>query len=110
MREIEEDRHITATQGRMSYIFYRDTSYNGITLKLYINCLYVVILNTDGGLPWWHSSKDPPANAGDVGSIPGWERSPRAVNGNPVQYSCLESPMDRGTRWATVHEVTKNQT
>ena len=48
MREIEEDRHITPIQGRMSYIFYRDTSYNGITLKLYINCLYVVILNTDG--------------------------------------------------------------
>ena len=37
-----------------------------------------------------------PANAGDVGSIPGWGRSPGEGNGNPLQYSCLENPMDRG--------------
>ena len=41
------------------------------------------------------------------GSIPGWERSPREVNGNPLQYSCLENPMDRGAWQATVHGVTK---
>ena len=43
--------------------------------------------------------KNPPANAGDagnVGSIPGSRRYPRGVNGNPLQYSCLESPIDRG--------------
>ena len=43
--------------------------------------------------------KNPPANAGDVrdvGSIPGWGRSPGEGHGNPLQYSCLENPMDRG--------------
>ena len=42
-----------------------------------------------------------PANAGDKGSIPGSERSPGEGNGNPVQYSCWENPMDRGAWWAT---------
>ena len=40
--------------------------------------------------------KNPPANAGDMGSIPGSGRSPERVNGNPLKYSCLENPMDRG--------------
>ena len=43
----------------------------------------------------------------DVGSIPGLERSPGGGNGNPLQYSCLGNPMDRGAWWATVHGVTK---
>ena len=51
-------------------------------------------------------AKNPPANAGDrrdVGSIPGLGRSPGEGHGNPLQYSCLENPMDRGAWWATVH-------
>ena len=55
----------------------------------------------------------PPANAGDirdVGSIPGLGRSPGGGHGNPLQYSCLENPMDRGPWWATVHGVTKSRT
>ena len=48
-----------------------------------------------------------PANAGDAGSIPGLGRSPGEGNGSPVQYSCLENPMDRGAWWVTVHEITK---
>ena len=55
--------------------------------------------------------KNPPANAGDardVGSIPGLGRSPGEGNGNPLQYFCLEIPMDRGAWWTTVHEVTKS--
>ena len=47
-------------------------------------------------LLWWHSGKESACNAGDTGSIPGSERSPGEVNGNPLQYSCLENPMDRG--------------
>ena len=43
------------------------------------------------------------ANAGDVGSIPGSGRSLGGRHGNPLQYSCLENPMDRGAWWATVH-------
>ena len=54
--------------------------------------------------------KNPPANAGDVGMIPGCGRSPGKGNGNPVQYSCLGNPVDRGVWWATVHEVTKSGT
>ena len=49
-------------------------------------------------------------NAGDPGSIPGLGRSPGEGNGNPLQYSCLENPMDRGAWWATVHGVTKSRT
>ena len=52
------------------------------------------------------------ANAGDTGdvsSIPGLGRFPGGGNGNPLQYSCLENSMDRGSWWATVHGVTKNQ-
>ena len=48
-------------------------------------------------------------DAGDVGSVPGSVRSPGGGNGNPLQYSCLGNPMDRGAWWATVHSVTKNR-
>ena len=57
--------------------------------------------------------KNLPANEGDirdVGSVPGSERSPRGGHGKPLQYSCLENPMDRGAWQATVHGVAKNQT
>ena len=49
--------------------------------------------------------KNLPANAGDAGSILGLGRSPGEGSGNPLQYSCLENPMDRGAWWATVHGV-----
>ena len=45
-----------------------------------------------------------------VGSIPGLERSPGEGNGDPLQYSCLENPLDRGDWWAIVHGVAKSQT
>ena len=47
-------------------------------------------------------------NAGDPGSIPGSGRFPGGGHGNPLQYSCLKNPMDRGTWWATVHGVSKS--
>ena len=47
--------------------------------------------------------KNPPANAGDLGLIPGSGRSPGEGNSNPIQYSCLGNPMDRGAWWATIH-------
>ena len=56
--------------------------------------------------------KDLPANAGDIrdaGSIPGLGRSLGGGHGNPLQYSCLENPMDRGAQWAAVHGVTSSQ-
>ena len=54
--------------------------------------------------------KNPPASAGDTGSIPGLGRYPGGGHGNPLQYSCLENPMDRRAWWATVHGVAKNWT
>ena len=57
--------------------------------------------------------RNPSANAGDmrdVGLIPGLGRSPGGGNGNPLQFSCLENPMDRGAWWATVPRVTKSLT
>ena len=49
-------------------------------------------------------------NAGDLGSIPGLGRSPGEGNGNPLQYPCLENPMDGGAWWAIVHGVATSQT
>ena len=65
-----------------------------------------------GSLAHWVSLavKNPPDNAGDPGSILGLGRSPGEENGNPLQYSCLENPMDRGAWGATVRGVTKSQT
>ena len=54
--------------------------------------------------------KNLPANAGDASSIPGWGRSPGGGNGNLLQYSCLENPLDRGAWRATVHGVAKSWT
>ena len=71
-------------------------------MRIYRNLLLVVLL-----------VKNLPANAGDirdVGLIPGLGRSPGEGHGNPLQYSCLENPMDRGAWWATVHRVAKSWT
>ena len=62
------------------------------------------------GFPGGSEDKASPCNAGDPGSIPGLGRSPGEGNGNPLQYSCLENPMDRGAWRATVHRVAKSQT
>ena len=62
------------------------------------------------GFPGGLEVKAPVCNAGDLGSIPGSGRFPGEGNGNPLQYSCLENPMDRGTWWATVHGVAKSWT
>ena len=51
--------------------------------------------------------KNPHVNAGNAGWIPGLGRSPGEGNGNPLQYSCLENPLDSRAWWATVHRVTK---
>jgi len=60
--------------------------------------------------PGGPDSKESACNAGDLGLIPGLGRSPGGGHGNPLQYSCLENPMDRGAWWTTVHGVAKSQT
>ena len=56
------------------------------------------------------SGKESTCQAGDMGSVPGLERSPGEGNGNRLQYPCLGNPMDRGAWWAAVHGVAKSQT
>ena len=58
-------------------------------------------------LPWWLSGKESACSAGHLGSIPGPGRFPGEGNGNPLQYSYLGNPMDRGAWWATVHGITR---
>ena len=62
------------------------------------------------GFPGGSVVKNPPAKAGDVGSIFDLGRSPGEGNGNLLQYSCLGNPVDRGAWWATIHGVAKSQT
>ena len=62
------------------------------------------------GFPEGSVVKNPLANAGDVGSIPGSRRSSGGGNGKPLQYSCLENPMDRGPWWVIVHRVAESDT
>ena len=62
------------------------------------------------GFPGSSDGKEFACSVGDPALIPGSGRSPEEGNGNPVQYSCLENPLDRGAWRATVHEVTKSRT
>ena len=64
----------------------------------------------NNGFPGGSVVKNSPANAGDSGSIPGSGRYPGEGNGNPLQYSCLRNPMDRGVWRATIQRVTKSWT
>ena len=61
------------------------------------------------GFPGGSVVKNLPANAEEVGLSPGSGRSPGGGNGNPLQYSCLDNPMDRGAWWATVHGAPESQ-
>ena len=69
--------------------------------------IFVCIYPHIWGFPGGSVVKNPPANVGDTGLIPGPGRSHGEGNGNPFQYSCLGNSMDRRAWWATVHGVTK---
>ena len=62
------------------------------------------------GFPDGSDGKESACSEGNLGSFPGLGRSPGGGNGNPLQYSGLENPMDRGAWWTTVHGVTQSQT
>ena len=68
------------------------------------------VFGQSSGFPGGSEGIASACNAGDTGSIPGSGRSPAEGNGNPLQYSCLENPMDRGAWWATVHGVAESDT
>ena len=83
----------------------RQTSVSKV-MSLLFNMLSRLVHSFPGG----SEGKVSACNAGDPGSIPGLGRSPGERKGNPLQYSCLENPMDRGAWRATVHGVTKSGT
>ena len=68
------------------------------------------VIKHSQGFPGGSHSEESPCSEGDPGSTPGSGRSLGEGNGNPLQYSCLENPMDRGVWWAIVRGVTKSQT
>ena len=72
--------------------------------------MIIRVPSTYMGFPGGSEVKASARNAGDLGSIPGSGRSPGEGNGNPLQYSCLENPMDGGAWWAAVHGVAKCRT
>ena len=81
-------------------------------MKMYVSVCTHYIKKSAKGFPGGSVVKNPPANAGDMGWIPGSGRFPGEGNGNPLQYSCLGNPMGRGAWRAIVHGhnlVTKQQ-
>ena len=72
---------------------------------LLYTCSYIYM-----GFPGGSDGKESACNAGDLGSIPELGRSPGGGRGDPLQYSCLENPVDRGAWWATVHGVAGSRT
>ena len=71
---------------------------------------FLGVLTVTGGSEFWASGKESACNAGDAGLIPGSGRSPGGGHGYPLQYSCLENPMDRRAWQATVHRVANSWT
>ena len=68
---------------------------------------FLTIVDFYRGFPHSSVGKESACSAGDLGLIPGWERSSGEGNGNPLQYSCLENPIDRGAWQATVHGIAR---
>ena len=85
-------------------IYLRIVSCTQMALQIHTLDLFMV------GFPVDADGKQSACNTGNGHSVPGSARSPGGGHGNPLQYSCLENPMDRGAWWATVHGVAKSQT
>ena len=94
-----------AYQAPRSMGFPRQEYWSGVPLPSPV-CIYTCIY-INWGFPGGSVEKTSPANAGDLSSIPGSERSPGEGNGNPLQYSCLGNPMDRRAWPATDHGVAR---
>ena len=94
------------TQGRVVSTGFHETlsepSYLSVKLTMPLS-----LSSESRAFPDGSAVTNPPADVGDPGSIPGLGRSPGEGNGTPLQYSCLENPMERGAWWATVHGVAK---
>ena len=84
-------------------------SFSHLTQKIVMNVKYFTVLKNYKGFSGGASGKEPTCHCRrcKTGSIPGSGRPPGGGNDNPLQYSCLENPMDRGVQWATVHGVAE---
>ena len=108
---------LSAWQTDISFFFFQSFFLMCTTFKVLIKFVtilflfYVLVFFTKMyfgyGLPRWLNGKESACNAGDLCFIYGLGRSPGGENGNPLQYSCLENPIDRGAWWATIHGVEK---
>ena len=83
-----------------------NVQYMDLEVDMYMVHVKYMYMDFPGG----SDSKESAYNAGNPGSIPGSERSPGEGHGNPIQYSCLENPMDRGAWQGAVHGVTESRT
>ena len=84
--------------------------YKKNSMIFFFICAFICDVYVHKGFPGGSDGKESACSAGDLGSIPGLGRSPREGNGYPLQYSCLENPMDRGAWWSTVNAVEKRRT
>ena len=93
-----------------SYMTIRKTI--ALTIQTFVSKVMSLLFNmlSRFGFPGGSEVKASACNVGDLGLIPGLGRSLGEGNGNPLQYSCLENPMDGGAWWTTVHGVAKSQT
>ena len=86
---------------------YKTELYTVLSNQVSKTCIFSIIQSMLWGFPGGSVIKNMPANTGDTSWIPGSGRSPGEGNDNPLQYSCLGNPMNRGSWWATVYGVTK---
>ena len=104
--------HISFATLRHLFLWFTEfCQFKSVFLKiLEVKMLYEFYNYTLFRLSRYSYGKESACNAGDLGLMPGLGRSPGEGHGNPLQYSCLENSMDRGTRWATVHGISKSWT
>ena len=106
---------VILTIGPSNYISIRDSQDYKLGLLLYRVNRFSRLSPPESSIldklsPLWLSGKESACNAEELDSVPGLGRSPGGGYGSPLQYSCLENPMDRGVWQATVHGVAKSQT
>ena len=110
--EAEEQGHEPSVYVLLSYLCIMLYCLRGknFCFMIFFVVLYALQSYDPMGFPGGSDGKESACHAVDLGLIPGLGRSPGEGNGYPLQYSCLENPMDRGAWWATVHGVSKSQT